>query len=232
MNLTKKVNHYFQASDFQSSSSEYHLIEIPTLCPQGGVGFGPTNEVQKSFKDRDNLFFFFTHKCNVCFKYSLTLQQKNDDQTKLLALYPKEQERYFDPLINKLSPRFVAMYNSAFQAEQSDSPELAGIGYRAAMELLIKDYALDFELASYEEIAKKNLNRSIDTFFKNDDGAFISADVVRLLGNNYAHWDKKEEQLDLQTLKAYLDLVLQSIYAKLLIKHPPVVRNKPHHKSE
>lgn len=166
MNLTKRINHYFQASEFQSSSTQYHLIEIPTLCPQCGVGFGPTNEIQKNFIDRDNLFFFFTHKCNVCFKYSLTLQQKNDDQTDLLVLYPKEQERYFDPLINDLSPRFVSMYNSAFQTERSDSPELAGIGYRAAMELLIKDYALDFELASYEEIAKKILIAPSTPFLK------------------------------------------------------------------
>lgn len=232
MKLTKKVNHYFEYNEFNNQSLGYRLIEIPTLCPHCNVGFGPKNVLRNTFDNETDFFIFFTHQCNVCFKYCLTLQKVDGDESVLLTLYPKEQERYFEPLITNLSPRFVDMYNSTFKCEQAGAVELAGIGYRAAMELLIKDYALDFELASYEEIAKKNLNRCIDTFFKNDSGAFISADVVRLLGNNYAHWDKTEEQLDLQTLKAYLELVVQSVYAKLLIKHPPVIRNNSRNKLE
>ncbi|PCE01364.1 hypothetical protein CKY11_06465 [Enterococcus hirae] len=230
MFLTKKINHYFQKGEFNSTTGDYHLIEIPTLCPLCGVGFGPNNAVQSTFNSGEDFFIFMTHKCNVCSKYSLSLQKVNGDETNLLILYPKGQERSFDTLICDLSPRFVTMYNSAFKAEQNESIDLAGIGYRAAMELLIKDYALEFELASYEEIAKLNLNRAIDKFFRHDTDGFISADVVRILGNGYAHWDKNEQELDLQTLKAYLDIFIQTIYSKLLIKHPPVARDKNHPK--
>ena len=136
MFLTKKVEHFFQSEEYKDNQNAWHQLEIPTLCPHCGVGFGPNNAVQSTFNSGDDFFIFMTHRCNVCSKYSLSLQKVNGNETNLLILYPKEQERSFDTLICDLSPRFVTMYNSAFKAEQDDSIDLAGIGYRAAMELL------------------------------------------------------------------------------------------------
>lgn len=228
MYLTKDVKVLFSSPEFFSNelSQNWHTIEIPALCPNCGVGFGPTSVCRNKFSEEGEYFYFFTHKCNICFKYCLTLQIVSNDRTRLIAAYPKTQLRQFDQLLRDLSPEFIDMYQASLSSEQNGYANLAGIGYRSAMELLIKDYALDFELSSKEDISRLNLNRAIDKFFGNDKNAMIPADVVRTFGNNFAHWDKSEKYADLETLKAYLDLVVQFIYSRLMIKHPPVKRDK------
>ena len=117
------------------------------------------------------------------------------------------------------------MYHDAELSEENNAIDLAGIGYRASLEILVKDYALANEIDTFENIAKKNLNNAIGQYFKSEMDLQTSADVVRILGNDYAHWDQHEEY-DIETLKSYLQIFIQIINTKLMLKNPPVSRKK------
>lgn len=52
------------------------------------------------------------------------------------------KEREFDAKLKKVSPQFVKVYNQALKAEEFSLDEIAGLGYRKALEFLIKDFAI------------------------------------------------------------------------------------------
>jgi hypothetical protein len=80
--------------------------------------------------------------------------------------------------------------------------ELADMGYRSAIEFLIKDDVLHFKLDTHENIAKQKLANAIPKYL-DDQMAIKGADVVRILDNDFTHWDKVHD-LPVSTVKYYL----------------------------
>lgn len=200
-------------------------ISILSICPYCSVANNPITKHFGVSKINGNDIVSFIHTCPLCNKSTATIQEISEKKGTIIAEYPLTLEGNFSENIEKVSQGFIKMYNQAFTSEQLNNIELAGMGYRCALEILIKDYALYFNLDTKENIAKLNLNRSIQTFFQTEIESFISADVVRILGNEHAHWDKSEENSNsLEVLKAYLDIFVKQIEVKMLIKHPPVAR--------
>ena len=51
-----------------------------------------------------------------------------------------------------------------------------------------------------------------------------TADVIRILGNDYAHYERKYPEHDFELLKRYMDIFINLVETKILIAHPPVER--------
>lgn len=204
-------------------------LQIPKLCPCCGVAHNPNITLEFTRTVNEVPVYGFSHNCPNCKKNSLSINTfapiENNRYVDLLLSYPNANPIEFDEKLTNLSPRFVSLYNQAHFCEENNFIDLAGMGYRASMEVLLKDYALDFELDTQENIAKLNLNRAIETFFKNDQVAYVASDVVRIIGNDFTHWDKSE-QYSIEELKQYLEIFIQAIKFQLMIKHPPVSRHQ------
>ncbi len=194
-------------------------IEIPALCPVCGVGNNPTTSSAGYYAT----VYSFVHTCNVCKNWHYTLQLIESSIGKLLAVYPEHQPSELPNLVIEHFSRFTKMYRDAEQAEQNDAVDLAAIGYRASLEILIKDYALEFGLDTKEYIAKLNLNSAIAHYFKDNFPIFKTVEVVRILGNDYAHWEQVET-VGLDIMKGYLDIFISFIKTQLMMKYPPVSR--------
>ncbi|KRL40758.1 DUF4145 domain-containing protein [Liquorilactobacillus nagelii] len=207
-------------------------LKILDICPNCGVSNNPINKNWGSITINQTLVTFFSHECTSCQKKHFSIQRifpDNTEQTKLLTFWPQASSRQFNKLLVEFSPTFISMYHQAEAAELHNDFEIAGIGYRAAEEILIKDYALKILNQPKEEISKMNLNNSISKYFKDDNAAQVATDVVRINGNDYAHWDKPENfdaELKLVELKNYLEIFIQIILVKLMLLNPPVSRNK------
>lgn len=87
------------------------------------------------------------------------------------------------------------MFSSLYSRVTLNCYELAGMGYRAALEVLIKDYALNVLHDNKQYIEQLNLNNAIEHYFKGKDYEInnITANIVRINGNNFVHWDKPED---------------------------------------
>lgn len=221
----EKKNIKFNHSNY--SATQNLTIEIPIHCSHCGVSNNPVNHhlFNQSFKSVGHLLGLL-HKCTGCYQDFFTLQVIREKKAELLTTYPSITNRNFNKLIEDMSPRFVEMYKQSFNAEQLGNIDLAGMGYRASLEVLIKDYALFFTLDKKEDIAKNNLNNVIGKYFKAETG-IVAADVVRKLGNDYAHWEKEFSDLSLEILKAYLEIFIKQIEVKLMLKNPPVPTRTP-----
>lgn len=219
---TKSIRYHYSSNP----TTKNITIEIPLLCPMCSVSNNPKNQHLAITPYNGLNIIFFKHQCTACGKLFFTTQILKDKEGKLQNQYPESKQSQFNELIVEMSPRFVELYNQAESAEKRNHIDLAGMGYRASLEVLIKDYALYFELDTKEEIAKLNLNNAIGKYFKSDE-SIIAADVVRKLGNDYAHWEKEHDHLPLSTLKTYLEIFVKQIEVKLMLKHPPVLTRTP-----
>lgn len=120
----------------------------------------------------------------------------------------------FKPCIDDLSPMFCKIYNEAYAAEQMDLMEITGVGYRKALEFLIKDYLISANPDQENTIKSKFLGNCI----KEDISEQRIKDVANRavwLGNDKTHYIRKWEEKDVSHLKSIIDLCLHWIEAEI-----------------
>lgn len=120
----------------------------------------------------------------------------------------------FNEKISLLSPTFVEIYNQALSAETYNLNQISGIGYRKALEFLIKDYCIYKHPDEKDEIVNMFLGNCINTFI--DDSKIKNiAKVSVWLGNDETHYIRKFENKDVNDLKRFIDTVLYFILYNL-----------------
>ena len=123
--------------------------------------------------------------------------------------------RDFSEKLMQLSPSFVTIYNQAFAAEQQNLSEICGIGYRKALEFLIKDYAIQNNPSHHDKIEKDSLSAVIDKYVNDLRIKSVSKRAV-WLGNDETHYLRKWEGRNLDDLKKLIDLTIHWIEMEML----------------
>lgn len=127
----------------------------------------------------------------------------------------RPQKSVFANEIEELSPSFVKIYNEAYFAEQNDLFEICGVGYRKALEFLIKDYLIKNDPDNTEVIKTALLGRCIKDFVRNEK-IKDTAERATWLGNDHAHYIKKWETKDLADLKLLIKLSVVWIESEII----------------
>lgn len=220
----------FSPKDYNQVYNVYGSLGIqipkPTICPHCSAF---VDGIQKGFAlydaENKNQIGVNAYRCTHCKKLYLAIYRINLNQktASFEALYPSIQLSFSDERLNKLSPRFIDMYNQALQCESSGNIELAAIGYRASLEILVKDYAVGECGIERDVVKNKSLFESIEEYLGNKD-LITSADVIRILGNDYAHYERKYPEHDFEILKEYMEIFIHLVGTKLRLAHPPVSR--------
>ena len=97
------------------------------------------------------------------------------------------------------------IYNQAFAAEQQNLTEICGVGYRKALEFLIKDFAIKNTPDKKEEIEKKLLGKCIADYIDDNRIKSVAKRAV-WLGNDETHYVRKWEGKNLSDMKKLIDL--------------------------
>jgi len=116
----------------------------------------------------------------------------------------------FSETIKSVSEKFGEIYNQAFSAEQQDLLEICGVGYRKALEFLIKDYVISKNPNKKSEIEKMQLGNCIKDFVEDNRIKGVSK-RASWLGNDETHYVRKWEGNNLSDLKKLIDLTLHWI---------------------
>jgi hypothetical protein len=111
------------------------------------------------------------------------------------------------PLIDLVSGRFTELYNQASAAEAYGLADIAGTGYRKALEFLVKDYCVALSPEDAEAIRKKFLKNVIDDHL-GDGKLKTAATLTTWLGNDEGHYERRWVDKDLKDLKALLNLTI------------------------
>lgn len=211
-----------KASAFGNYSGNY---KKPAVCPHCGFGTDApySHKTPYAFNGHDLLVGICTcTSCNKQFLIAYEYDPANSSYAPII--YP---DRGFTPysneILEKVSPRFIDMYNQALQSEFHENLELAAIGYRSALEILVKDYAINELGQSQDEVISKKLCAAIGAYLHQED-LVKTADVIRILGNDYTHYERKYPQHDFELLKGYMEIFLKQIEVQYMVNHPPVSR--------
>lgn len=196
-------------------------------CPYCGISTDATQSSVIALDITNGIIANASYRCTSCSKkfHVSYVKLNDDDYFKPYSVYPNFQDQTFSEHIQTTSPRFVKLYNQAYKAEYDTNYELAGCGYRNALEVLIKDFAINILGENKEEIIKCKLFEVIGKYLKDVDMSNC-ADVVRILGNDNTHYERDYENIDFDVLKQYLDIFISLIDVQIKMKKPPVSRKK------
>lgn len=125
-------------------------------------------------------------------------------------------EKIFTDELTTLSPQFVKIYNQASAAESSSLDEIAGIGYRKALEFLIKDFAISQNSDDTDKIKNMQLSPCINEYI---DNAKIKQLAIKSawLGNDETHYVRKFEDRDINDMKKFIDALVYFISMDLIV---------------
>lgn len=196
-----------------------------STCPYCNISTDATRVEIKSFTIENGLIADVTYKCTSCDKvfHVSYVKLNGENMFNPYSVYPNFQGREFSDEIKNISPRFVKLYNQAYKAEYDNNLELAGCGYRNALEVLIKDFAINVLKEKKEDVVRIKLYGAIEKYLSDIDMSKC-ADVVRILGNDNTHYERDYENIDFKVLKQYLNIFIEMIEVQIKIKNPPVSR--------
>ncbi|MBR5529291.1 MAG: DUF4145 domain-containing protein [Oscillospiraceae bacterium] len=216
-------------SEFGTSDSRYSFnLDKPQMCPHCGIYEDGIRKNSALFDvGGERRYGFVMYECTSCKKkyvvvYHLDLAHK---KAEFIGFHPSRIANYSNDLLTNVSTRFVDSYNQALRAEIAGDIELAAIGYRKTLEILIKDYAINELNEDREKVVSCNLINAISDYL-GEQSLVKTADVVRILGNDYTHYERKYPEHDFALLKTYLDIFIKMVETKYMIAHPPVERKK------
>lgn len=144
-------------------------------------------------------------------------QSSKDHMAYVLGeVYPKSREvESFSKEITDLSGQFVEVYNQACIAEQENLNLISGVGYRKALEFLVKDYAISLHSDQEERIKKKLLGQCIQDYINHVKTKAMAERAV-WLGNDETHYERKWVEKDIEDLKNLITLTVHYIEMELL----------------
>ena len=215
------MSHYV-ATNNENQTVGVNIDTLPDECPicHNKGTFPPVSFFLNSRADSDNvlqaLFRCPNSKChNLFIGYYQSLA---NGHYRFSRTAPKELEsNTFTELISALSTEFVSIYNQAKEAEDRGLEKICGVGYRKALEFLIKDFLIAKTSDETTKTAIKNefLGASISKRIENTKIKEI-AKRAAWLGNDETHYTKKWESKDLNDLKQTIELTVHWIEAELL----------------
>jgi hypothetical protein len=156
--------------------------------------------------------FKCTHRtCQSMFIGQYERGQIQPGGIKVGVFYLKQSvpQKYLAPKIaqevQEISISFKNIYEQACAAEAFQLNEIAGVGYRKALEFLIKDYCIHKKPESEEKIKSALLGTVINNYVE-DVNLKACAQRAAWLGNDETHYVRKWEDKDIKDLKILIEL--------------------------
>lgn len=113
----------------------------------------------------------------------------------------------FAEKLGEISPGFPEIYNQSYAAEQYGLTEVAGAGYRKALEFLVKDFAILSFPDDAAAIADAELRTVLSRWVHNRKISSMAARAA-WLGNDQTHYVRRWQDKDMEDLKALLRVVV------------------------
>lgn len=122
--------------------------------------------------------------------------------------------------VAKISPQFVEIFTQASKAEVFGLGEVAGVGYRKALEFLVKDYCVSKHPDKEDDLKKRPLGQVVDVYVDNENIKQCAKRAV-WLGNDETHYVRTWVEKDVRDLKLLIKLTVgwieQAIITEMLI---------------
>lgn len=127
----------------------------------------------------------------------------------------------FSDDVRQLSPDFVETYMQAEIAESQQLYRICGVGYRKALEFLVKDYLRHKNSDDSDKILAEPLGSCIRKL--NDPRIKVLAERSVWIGNDETHYVRKHDDLDLEDMKRFIKAMLNYIESELAFEEAEAI---------
>ena len=129
----------------------------------------------------------------------------------------------FDPHIAALSPSFVELYHQSEAAEQRKCTDICGMGYRKALEFLVKDYLVHKSPDKRPETEKSLLGAAIQSI--ENEHIKSLAKAASWLGNDECHYVRKHTSHDVEDMKHFILVLANFLVSELTFEEAKAFTN-------
>ncbi len=209
--MLKKIN--------SNVSGNTYEFDIPTMCPYCHTNIIPEIKCENFSKPRQKRgavkefleMILYCPNCDNRFFASFIITDRCSNSR--MAVYPtaKPVIKLPDILLDKY-PDFKEAYEQAAIAESHNLNPLCGMGYRRALEILIKQHLIGLYPDEQDTIMSESLAQSYNRL---DDKEKALARGAAWLGNDYAHMVNKHLDYDIDDLKNFIHALSYLIAAYL-----------------
>ena len=211
-------------SQFQNGGNAVVCFDEPEICPLCHYAITPTeiNTVwYRDSGDKRHLAVFYT--CPHCFRPFIA--HFIDDNPSSVSMSPNLDycapnlfsAQEFEKNVEDLSPQFVKIYNQALEAECRQLDEIAGIGFRKALEFLVKDYCKHKAPEKGDEIERLPLGKCISDLIAQPSINILASRAV-WIGNDETHYTRKLEGRDISDMKTFIHALVHYIGMELTVE--------------
>jgi hypothetical protein len=205
-----------KVSFFNGGSEDTYVDTYPTLCPWCHHAIGPILKGAFRHGEDAQLVFWCTHCKRIFIGH-----YKNEVVNKHWTLVFKKTEagepiaKTYSEEIRNLSSKFVEIMTEADRAESYGLNQLIGMGYRKALEYLIKDYLIYRKPDDKDKIISKFLGNCIKDHLDNVNIKDMAERAV-WLGNDETHYQRIWDDRDITDLKKLIAITVHWIEYELL----------------
>lgn len=199
--------------------TETFELPLPTQCPNCSIAYSADPlisycaEPENFYGDSETSVYalYFCPHCEhlflVHYHVPKSIYFSEHIRTGYIAhTYPTPTEKTdFTNHIRSLSSKFVEIYQQSERAENDGLTEICGMGYRKALEYLVKDFAIHTHPDQRHEIEspKLTLGQCIDKYIDSQKIKTM-AKASSWIGNDETHYTRKHEDYDVQDLKCFI----------------------------
>lgn len=214
----------------------YFKFEQATECPRCHCGIAAQEITPVIYYNCQKVklatVFNFCTRCQSCFITTYNVVSRLEGC--YTVYYPSEliiseptipDDISFTPSLTEISPNFVEIYNQAHRAEIYSLNQIAGMGYRKALEFLIKDYAIHLNPNEEDSIKNQLLAQCINTYIDNPK-IKVLAEKSAWLGNDETHYVKKHPDFNVNDLRLFIDTCVNYIDMELNLEKASSIHKK------
>ncbi len=201
---------------FDNGSNHFNIDE-PDECPICKHSIQPVELLLNGYRDNiSRRHIVAAYLCKHCYRPFIVHFNINDSTAVRTFVAPDRfATRHFDEHISSVSPAFVKIYNEALAAESSGLNEVSGIGYRKALEFLIKDFLIHKNSDDKEKIENMQLANCIANKVTNENLKAVASRST-WLGNDQTHYVQKFAEFDVADMKKFIDATVYWISMELI----------------
>lgn len=210
---------------------KYELEALPDICPRCHVA--SNYEMMKTYTNisddhgcpHDTIQVIFQCPRQQCRSFLIAEywvpQGYSETYISLMSVYPTTTViKEFSEIIKATSSKFIQIYNQSLEAENRELTEIAGPGYRRALEFLIKEHIIGKLLANSKEpphntigevVSETSLQKLINKYYADNPKLKQVAERGWWLGNDLTHYQQKWEGKDVTHFKQIIHMVVNWI---------------------
>lgn len=198
-------------------------VKIPTLsiCPYCHTEISHHKVFITPFYEKDTKRFAILFECLRCHDYFVVTYRWSSDFCDYSheAIYQPIDIPRLPPLhtdipknIEEHFPEFKVIYEQSFQAESLGLTAICGMGFRKALEFLVKSYSISKAPDEKQKIKSETLSQSINRL---DEKLKILAKAISWIGNDETHYVRKWENKDVTDMKQFISALMSFISAEI-----------------